>query len=154
MADPKKVLFVCLGNICRSPLAEGIFRHLVEEAGLTNDFEIDSCGTGGWHVGSSPHRESIRIAAAHGISIDSQQARQVKPSDLKHYDVIVAMDRSNQDDLLALNPDSSVVLMRAYDDEADSPDVPDPYYGGPDGFKDVYDILYRSAAKLLEDIRP
>ena len=153
MSARKKVLFVCLGNICRSPLAEGVFRHLVQKSGLEADFEIDSCGTGSWHVGSPPHDESIRVAARHGIAIDQQRARQVRKQDLGSYDVIVAMDRSNRRDLQKLDPQCTVVLMRDYDSDADSLDVPDPYYGGADGFQLVYDILHRSATQLLEELR-
>ena len=152
MSTRKKVLFVCLGNICRSPLAEGVFRHLVHGAGLSEVFEIDSCGTGSWHVGSAPHDQSIRVAAQYGISIDDQRARKVTKQDLKAYDIIVAMDRSNQRDLQSLDPQSKIVLMRDYDSDRDSPDVPDPYYGGSDGFQVVYDILYRSASQLLKEI--
>lgn len=147
-----KVLFVCLGNICRSPLAEGIFSNLVSQAGRDADFVIDSCGTGSWHAGSPPHHDSVQVARAHNISIEHQRARQINLKDLNDFDVIIAMDRSNLDDLLALAPDAPVKLLREFDPLPDSPDVPDPYYGGPDGFQEVFDIVYRCCESLLEEL--
>lgn len=148
------VLFVCLGNICRSPLAEGIFRHLVEEQGFEAEFTIDSCGTGDWHIGELPHKDSRRVAKKNGVSLDGQQARQVEKSDAEHFDVIVAMDTQNKADLESLFGGSKkIVLMRDYDTQADSSDVPDPYFGGPEGFDLVFDMLHRSCAALLKELK-
>src|SRR5690349_5388983 len=116
-----RVLFVCLGNICRSPTAEGVMRHLLVEEGLTEAVELDSAGTGDWHVGHAPDERSTAAAATRGIELTGQ-ARQVDVADFETYDLIVAMDRSNHDDLLALAPDEEarerVKLLREYDPEA------------------------------------
>ncbi|MEQ9569311.1 MAG: low molecular weight protein-tyrosine-phosphatase [Longimicrobiales bacterium] len=150
------VLFVCLGNICRSPLAEGVFRHRVEEAGLQDRIRIDSAGTGGWHVGEPPDARSREVARAHGVSLDGQSARRVSPDDLRRWDWIVAMDRANLDDLERLRErhggDGRIVLLRDFDPEPGDGEVPDPYYGGPQGFDRVYEMVDRSCAALLERV--
>lgn len=150
------MLFVCLGNICRSPLAEGVFAHLVEAEGLTDQFEIDSAGTGAWHVGEPPDGRASQVAASHGILLDSR-ARQVEAEDLERFDHILAMDRSNLRELQRMVDLSGeaveVRLLREYDREADGDEVPDPYYGGADGFEHVYRMVRRSCEYLLEDIR-
>ncbi len=144
---PQSVLFVCLGNICRSPLAEGIFRALAQEAGVLNDFIIDSAGTGAWHIGNPPDPRSIEIAAKHDIDISRQQARQVQTGDFQRFDTIVAMDRSNLSTLKARAGKGSANIRLLLD----SPprDVPDPYYGGPGGFEDVYRLVRSGGEKLL-----
>lgn len=148
---PHKVLFVCLGNICRSPLAEGIFRALVEERGLDKDFVIDSAGTGAWHIGSPPDPRSVETAARYGIDISAQRARQVAPGDFPEFHTIVAMDRSNLTTLKsrATAPHQTKIrlLLTGPDTE-----VPDPYYGGPDGFENVYRLLRGGSGKLLDDL--
>lgn len=153
MCDRTSVLFVCLGNICRSPLAEGVFRHLVAERGLEDHFTIDSAGTGGWHVGSPPDERSVRVAAAHGVPLDGS-ARQVQAADLDSFDIILAMDTENLEDLQRLAAASDgrarLHLLRAFDPEADHLDVPDPYYGGPSGFEDTYRMVRRACEGLLE----
>lgn len=147
------VLFICLGNICRSPLAEGIFRHLVTEAGLSTSFLIDSCGTGDYHIGNSPHRDSIRVAKKNGICIKEQRARQVQADDFQKFEYLVAMDSQNKKDLVRIGRGSGTILtLREFDPIPDSPDVPDPYFGGPEGFDEVYKIIHRSCVALLEDI--
>lgn len=155
------VLFVCLGNICRSPLAEGVFRHRVNEGGLRDRFEIDSAGTGGWHVGNPPDPRSRAVAEANGLSLDGQAARRVSPDDFDRFDWIVAMDRSNARDLEALRGEGDtplqrrrarIVLLRDFDPEPGDGQVPDPYYGGPGGFDDVYAMIDRSCAGLLEHL--
>ena len=151
------VLFVCLGNICRSPLAEGVFRDLVRAGGVEHLFEIDSAGTGAWHAGEPPDRRSVAVAAAHGIRLEGR-ARQVTPRDMQHFDLIVAMDRENLRDLERMSNGlpggaARLSLLRAFDPEGGDHDVPDPYYGGPSGFETVYDMVHRSCEALLEDLQ-
>lgn len=154
-----KILFVCLGNICRSPTAEAVTRHLAENGDLPEgldgeSFEFDSAGTGNWHVGDPPDSRSAAAAAGRGMPLGGA-ARQVSRSDFLHFDLLIAMDRVNRDDLLALAPDDEtagkVRLMREFADGPDL-DVPDPYYGGPNGFEEVLDIVERNARALLESV--
>ncbi|MEM9664718.1 MAG: low molecular weight protein-tyrosine-phosphatase [Bacteroidota bacterium] len=151
-----KVLFVCLGNICRSPLAEGVFRHQVQQAGLAHAFEIASAGTGAWHVGEPPDARMRQTAQAHGISLAGQRAQQVNPADLDRYDLVLAMDPTNQRDLqaLAARPSSgqAVRLFRDFDPQPGDRAVPDPYYGGPEGFETVYRIVDRTCRALLQHL--
>ncbi len=156
-SEPTKLLFVCLGNICRSPTGEGVMRHLVEERGLTHRFEIESAGTGSWHIGDSPDARSVAAAAARGIRI-SGRARQVTGADFDHYDLILAADRYNYRDLQAIAPtdedEAKVRMLREFDPMAtpDDLDVPDPYYGGPSGFDDVIDLVLAACRGLLDDV--
>lgn len=148
-----KVLFVCLGNICRSPMAEGIFLHLVQEAGLDDQIEVDSCGTGAWHTGESADHRMRATAQRHGIHLPSR-ARQIKGKDFLEFDYIIPMDHSNLREVKQkltrhTNPKSEVVLMRHFDDLDQDAEVPDPYYGGPEGFENVYDMLMRSNRNFL-----
>lgn len=156
-----RILFVCLGNICRSPLAEAVFRHLVEREGLGSRFVVDSAGTGGWHVGEPPDARSAHTAQRRGIEVRGS-ARKVGEDDFDSFDLIVAMDTSNLRDLEAMiaRTGGSVTprLLREFDDEDDggadgATDVPDPYYGGPQGFEDVFDIVFRSCCGLLAELR-
>lgn len=151
---PTSVLFVCLGNICRSPLAEGVFRHLVRERGLEERFRIDSAGTGAWHVGEPPDRRSAEVAARNGVSLDGQRARQVRPDDFDDFDVVVAMDRDNLRTLERMRSGSRarLLLLRDHDPEPGDGEVPDPYYGGPGGFDAVYEMVRRSAEAMLDDL--
>ena len=150
-----RILFVCLGNICRSPTAEAVMRGLVADAGLEGEIEVASAGTAGYHVGDLPDRRSIAAAAERGVTLDSR-ARQVSDADFNGFDLLVAMDRSNREELLALAPDDEgrrkVRTLREFGDGWDL-DVPDPYYGGADGFGEVLDIVERCCAALLEEIR-
>jgi len=143
------VLFVCLGNICRSPLAEGIFQSLVNQAGLSDQFTIDSAGTGNWHIGDPPDPRSIEIARRNGLDISHQHARQVEPADFKRFDIICAMDASNLSTLKARAPTGTSTNLRLF---LNSPgqDVPDPYFGGEDGFAQVYRMLENGALTLLK----
>jgi protein-tyrosine phosphatase len=147
---PQTVLFVCLGNICRSPLAEGVFRTIVSEAGLEDRFEIDSAGTGAWHIGNPPDPRSIEIAAQHHIDISSQRARQVKAEDFRRFETIVAMDRDNLAALKRMGETGSARLRLLLNTPPQ--DVPDPYYGGPDGFEKVYQLVRTGGERLLRDL--
>lgn len=148
-----KILFVCLGNICRSPIAEGIFAHKVRERGLEGRYLADSAGTGDWHVGQPPDRRAIHAAQQRGVALPSL-CRQVKPDDFREFDLILAMDRNNLNDLRALCPaplQGKLKLMRDYDAGKDAgADVPDPYYAGPYEFDQVYEMLNRCCSSLLE----
>lgn len=152
-ASDISILFVCLGNICRSPLGEGVCRRQVEERSLSNHITIDSCGTGSWHVGEPPHRESRKIALKHGIDISEQRARQLRSSDVDQFTHFVAMDQSNRSDMREiLGSEANIFCLREFDPEQSSLDVPDPYYGGPDGFLEVFQIIDRSVEQLLDKI--
>lgn len=147
------VLFVCLGNICRSPLAEGVFRELVTEEGLEARFLIDSAGTGAYHAGEAPDPRSVAVARDYGIQLTGL-ARQVTPHDLRNFDWVVAMDASNRRSLERFTGTARLVMMRDFDPEEPGGDVPDPYYGGPGGFDDVFSILARSCRQLLDELLP
>ena len=154
--DPVRVLFVCLGNICRSPLAEGVFRDLVARAGLAERIRIDSAGLGDWHVGELPDPRTRAVAQRRGLELVSR-ARQVARDDLDRFDYVIAMDEENLRGLRRLRadapPSTQVRRLREFDPEADHLDVPDPYYGGEDGFERVHDMVERACAGLLQHIR-
>ena len=153
---PVSVLFVCMGNICRSPTAEGVFRHLVGQAGLSELIRIDSAGTHDYHVGDSPDRRSMAYAATRGVDISMQRARHVAASDFEEFDVIVAMDHDNISRLKAICPPGlrhKLHLFMSFAEECDSDVVPDPYYGGSDGFKRVYDYVECASTGLLKSLR-
>jgi protein-tyrosine phosphatase len=153
-AKPVRVLFVCLGNICRSPLGEALFRHHAEKAGLAHAFEADSAGTAAYHIGEPPDRRSVETARRRGVPY-SGRARRIEPDDYYAFDHIVAMDRSNLEDILARQPadaTAEIHLMRSFDPDPDHDDVPDPYYGGPGGFDRVHDIVERSTEALLRHL--
>jgi len=154
-----RLLFVCMGNICRSPTAEGVMRHLLREEGLEDEITIDSAGTGAWHVGNPPDRRATAAAAARGIVLEGA-ARQVRPSDFDDYDLLLVADRENLADLRAIAPGEAarakVRLLREFDPASEGApdlDVPDPYYGGPDGFEDVLDLVEAACRGLLTEIR-
>jgi protein-tyrosine phosphatase len=155
-SNQTSLLFVCLGNICRSPLAEGIFLQLVQEAGLADRFEIDSAGTGAWHVGERPDARAAMVASRHGVELDSR-ARQITNEDLARFDYVIAMDRENLLNIerLADSSDSEaeIHLLRDYDEGAEGDDVPDPYYGGASGFETVYEMVHRSCQNLLDRLK-
>ena len=149
------VLFVCLGNICRSPLAEGVFLAELKRRGMETEFTVDSCGTGGWHVGEPPDGRSVEVAARNGVDISRQRSRKLADSDYDAFGWIVVMDRSNHRDVMARQPSEAsarIVSFMPWVPEAPTPDVPDPYYGGPGGFDHVYDLLERGMAPLLDAI--
>jgi protein-tyrosine phosphatase len=153
-----RILFVCLGNICRSPTAEGVMRALVRKAGLQDEIELDSAGTGGWHIGEPPDRRATAAARARGIALQGQ-AREVTRADFEDFDLLVAMDRSNLRALQRLAPDeegrAKVHLLREFDPASAGAelDVPDPYFGGGGGFEEVLDLVQAACAGLLERVR-
>jgi len=150
---PVRVLFVCLGNICRSPMAEGVLRHLVDEAGLSDRIEVDSAGTSSWHIGESAHRGTRNVLRQHGIAYDGR-ARQITPRDFDQFDYILAMDDANLADLRAMLPNGSQAVVRRFLDFADgitTREVPDPYYDGR--FEEVYKLVRQGAEGLLAHIR-
>lgn len=148
----KKVLFVCLGNICRSPLGEGIMTHIASQEQI--ELQVDSAGTSAYHVGEAPDRRSIIVAHDHHIDISKQKSRQVQASDFFEFDFIIAMDRSNLTHLYDMEPKNSnaaLHALREFDLESDDLDVPDPYYGGVDGFQTCYDMIYRSCLNFAKE---
>lgn len=146
-----RLLFVCLGNICRSPMAEGIFLHRASERNLSHHFDVDSAGTGGWHVGSRPDPRAIATARNYGIKLPSI-ARQVIPRDLQDFDLLLAMDASNLVHLEEMGA-RNARLMRSYEAGANAGlDVPDPYYGDGDGFQRVYEMLVASCDGLIDSL--
>lgn len=156
----KKVLFVCLGNICRSPIAEALFKKKVAERGLSQSFHIDSAGTANYHIGKMADERSRRNAKENNLEID-HRARQVLADDLENFDHIIAMDRSNYNNILRLSTSSKhrskVVLMRSFadgpfDPASEAADVPDPYYGGEEGFQEVYNILDECCDRFLDTL--
>ena len=154
-----RILFVCLGNICRSPTAEGVMRRLVADASLQGSIELDSAGTGGWHVGEPPDARATDAARRRGIALEGL-ARQVHAEDFERFDLILAMDRSNERALRALAPDersrAKIRLLREFDPASaglDDLDVPDPYYDSQHGFDVVLDQVQVACAGLLEHVR-
>jgi len=143
-----RLLFVCMGNICRSPSAEAVMRHLVAGAGLQDAIEVDSAGTGGWHAGARPDRRATAAARSRGIVLDGA-ARQVTARDFHDFDLLLAMDEDNLRDLLALAPSGTEHKVR----KLAAVDVPDPYYGGELGFETVLDIVTDACAGLLDELR-
>ncbi len=152
---PYKLLFVCLGNICRSPTAENIMNHLIEQAGLSSGIVCDSAGTGGYHIGSPPDHRMVAAAKARGITLRGS-ARQFQRSDLENFDLILAMDRENYRDILFLDSANQyrdkVRLMCDFCRHHREREVPDPYYGGSEGFDRVINILLDACEGLLEQV--
>ena len=150
-----RVLFVCLGNICRSPTAEGVFRKTVQSRGLDARFEIDSAGTGDWHINSPPDQRARRAAARRGVDLDALRARQISAADLAAFDYLIAMDRDNYADLQRLagaQHQHKVHLFLSFSAGAERDEVPDPYYGGAQGFDQVLDLIERASSDLLDHI--
>ena len=152
--EKRRILFVCLGNICRSPLGEGILRQRAAERGLSHLVETESAGTGGWHQGDPPDHRSIAVGKAHGIDISSQRARQLTLEDFTAFDLIFAMDRDNLRNLVRLAPHDSSADIHLFMDYASGTtrDVPDPYYGTPDDFEHVFAMLDEGCGYLLDTL--
>ena len=150
-----RVLFVCLGNICRSPTAEGVLRHKLREAGLADQIEVASAGTGDWHVGKAPDKRSQAAAKLRGYDLSAQRAQQVTRADFAAYDLILAMDNSNLRHLKALQPTKGKaeldLFLRRYQSELD--EVPDPYYDGDQGFEQVLDLIERASDLLVIELK-
>lgn len=147
-----RVLFVCLGNICRSPTAEGVFRHLLEQAAPQLHVEVDSAGTADYHSGDPPDLRSQRAARRRGIDLSGLRARQVAPDDFACFDLILAMDRDNLRELEAMRPQQAharVRLFLEYAPDLGRPELPDPYYGGASGFEEVLDLCTAASRGLI-----
>ncbi len=148
------ILFVCLGNICRSPLAEGIFRAHAETAGVAARFDLDSAGCGKWHVGEPPDPRSIAAAAHHGLDISGQRARLISRDDFDMFDLILGMDRDNVAFLKKMKPSASRAQIALYREEAldETKDVPDPYYGDERDFEAVFQLCDRASDALIKKL--
>ena len=157
MTDRIGVLFVCLGNICRSPLAEAVFRGVVRDAGLTSHFDVDSAGTSSYHTGEPPDARTVATAAERGVQVD-HVARQIHEADFERFTWVLVMDRENMRKVERLRDrvasGTEVRLLRSYDPFADDgAEVPDPYFGGDGSFGEVHDMIVRSCTALLAEIR-
>jgi protein-tyrosine phosphatase len=151
-----KILFVCMGNICRSPTAEGVFREYLTRHAPDLDVEVDSAGTHDYHVGEPPDPRALRAAAGRGLDLSGLRARQVEPRDFERFDLILAMDGDNHAELVRRSPPGLRPRIRLLLEFAASPgrrDVPDPYYGGAHGFEEVLDLVEAAAAGLVEEVR-
>jgi low molecular weight protein-tyrosine phosphatase len=150
-----KVLFVCMGNICRSPTAEGVFRHMVEQLNVEDEISIDSAGTHAYHVGSPPDARAQDAALKRNIDLSNQRARRVSVDDFSEFDYVIAMDVSNKDDLLSICPSGYEDRVHLFLDfaECETSEVPDPYYGQGRGFEIVLNLVEEAADGLLKHIR-
>lgn len=151
-----KVLFVCMGNICRSPTAHGVFRDLVQQSGMEDRIEIDSAGTHAYHVGNPADRRAQETAQSRGVDLSDLRARQVEVDDFSHYDYVIAMDQENYISLSRQCPDNlldRIYLFMDFAPEMRTREVPDPYYGGAKGFERVFDLVDAASKGLLEDVR-
>ncbi|WP_298845675.1 low molecular weight protein-tyrosine-phosphatase [uncultured Salinicola sp.] len=150
-----RVLFVCMGNICRSPTAEGMLRKRLQDEGIGDDVEVDSCGTGAWHVGQAPDPRAIRAASERGVDLSGLRGRQLTREDFAQFDEILVMDTDNLDHVLALRPEDSCARVSRLLQYANQPetDVPDPYFGGEAGFLHVLDQLELAVEGLTASLR-
>lgn len=151
-----KVLFVCMGNICRSPTAEGVFAHKLRETGLHEHIEVDSAGTHAYHVGEPPDPRAQKTAQRRGISLDYIRARKAIAEDFDRFDYVLAMDRDNLSilaDICPVGSEHKLQLFLSYASDLETDEVPDPYYGGPMGFERVLDMIEEAANGLLQDIQ-
>lgn len=151
-----KVLFVCLGNICRSPTAEGVFKTYLQQAGLAGQVTTDSAGTADWHTGKAPDSRTVKAAATRGYDLSVLRARQAQAEDFHRFDLVLAMDRSNLENLQAIQPEdgtAELALYLPYCGVTSTSEVPDPYYGGAEGFEHVLDLLEQASESLLQRVR-
>ena len=149
-----RVLFVCAGNICRSPLAQGVFENVLQREGLEDLVFVDSAGTGAWYAGSPPDERAQRSASLRGLDLSSQRARRITPEDCENFDYILTMDEENYRAVSSLCRGSAVVRpFLDFAPDSHKREVPDPYYGGPDGFEHVLDLVEDASEGLLADIR-
>lgn len=156
MRDPVKVLFVCLGNICRSPTAHAVFQQRLEEQGLAGKVVVDSCGTGSWHIGKQPDPRAMEAGLRRGYDLSPLRARQIEADDTEKFDYVLTMDRDNQQVVASLTSDSSRTrpeLFLRYATHYQEDEVPDPYYGDGDGFELVLDLIEDACDGLIRDIR-
>ena len=144
-----RVLVVCLGNICRSPTGEAVLRHKLVQAGLAERIELDSAGTGGWHIGEAPDGRAIRHAAQRGYDLSRLRGRRVAEDDFRRFDLILAMDDDNLADLVRLRPEDATAEVRLFAEAA----VPDPYMGGPEGFLHVLDLIESASERWVADLQ-
>jgi len=152
MSKPKSVLFVCLGNICRSPTGEGVLQHLVHERGLEDKVFIDSAGTIGYHDGNSADSRMMEHASKRGYDLQSR-SRKIVDEDLDRFDLVIAMDRENLSDILSIDETATnVKLFSDFLDDSWPADVPDPYYGGADGFETVLDMIEAGCPNILDEL--
>lgn len=150
-----KVIFVCMGNICRSPTAHGVFQAMVDDNNLSHAIEVESAGTHGYHISHPPDSRSQVVACKYGVDLSGLRARKFLPEDFNEFDYIIGMDRQNLDDMLSIKPDqytAKMGLMLEYSDKYAQLEVPDPYFGN-DGFDLVFDMISDASAGLLEHIK-
>ncbi|RED51261.1 low molecular weight protein-tyrosine-phosphatase [Aestuariispira insulae] len=152
-----RILFVCTGNICRSPTGEGVFRHLLAEAGLSDRIETDSCGMGAWHVGEAPDPRTVKAARARGIDLSDLRARKIRAADFHDFDYLLAMDRGHYDEMVAQAPVGTEAKIRMFLEPvakgSANADVPDPYYGGADGFELVLDLIDEASRAWIDQLK-
>jgi protein-tyrosine phosphatase len=152
----RRVLFVCMGNICRSPTAEGVLRKLLQERAPDLDVQVDSAGTHAYHVGEPPDPRACRAAERRGVDLREQRARRVRVEDFAHFELVLAMDPMNRDELVALSPPQyheRIRLFLEFAPQLGRTDVPDPYYGGGNGFEYVLDLVEEASAGLIDYLR-
>jgi len=148
-----RILFVCLGNICRSPLAHGLMRDEIKARGLSEQVSVDSCGTSAYHNGQGADPNNIRVASGHGVDLSDMRSRRLEEADFDDFDLLVAMDSRNEIDIRNRRPawsETEVVRFMTFVPDTDSPDVPDPYYGGLDGFERVFQLVQSGIGPLLD----
>lgn len=153
---PVSVLFVCMGNICRSPTAEGMFRKVLDDEGVAHAFDVDSAGTHAYHIGEAPDPRTLKAAAARGIDLSYRRGRQVAAADFDRFNFVLAMDRENQSNLKAVagaKADGKLHLFLDFAPEAQHREVPDPFFGGPEGFETVLDLAETASRGLLREVR-
>ncbi|ADH99724.1 low molecular weight protein-tyrosine-phosphatase [Salisediminibacterium selenitireducens] len=148
-----EVMFVCLGNICRSPMAEAIMKHKLKEKGLENQVRVTSSGTGNWHIGKRPHEGTLEILDMHGIDHEGMTGSQVKSEDFRTFDYLIALDSSNEANLLRIRPDDAkakIIRLLSFSKQFNDHDVPDPYFTG--NFREVYEMIDEAVERFILEI--